>query len=165
MMKWLRALPLVIVLLGCVAVAQQYNAIINQTTTVAAPWTFNSGDLTIAGGSGSGCVQAASGVLSVTGSNCNTNSPGNVTVGAAVSGCGTSGYVLYNNSNVVGCQATVAGTPPLGFPAYTTGASIWYRNPYVLGARPHPMSEPPITIIALHFGFMRTSRLRRSLSR
>jgi hypothetical protein len=115
-------------------IAQQVTAVINQITTVAAAWTFGSGDLIVNGGSGSGCVQAASGVLSVTGSNCNTNSPGNVTIGAAVSGCGANGYVLYNNASVVGCEPASGSINPFGMPAYTTGASIWYSNPYVTGA-------------------------------
>ena len=50
---------------------------------------------------------------------------GSITIGAAISGSCTSGYLLYNNAGVIGClqAATVTGTPAAGDLSYWTSSS------------------------------------------
>ena len=50
---------------------------------------------------------------------------GSITIGAAISGSCTSGYLLYNNAGVIGClqPVTTTGTPAAGDIPYYDGAS------------------------------------------
>lgn len=137
MIRWIHSMfrglrVAILLLLAANLVAEDAGAQTNtQNTayTVTAPWSFAAGQFIL--GSSSGCLQAASGVVSVLGANCGT---GGVTVGATITGTCPSGYMLYSNSGAIGCQVVSgAATNSVGFPNYITGASMFYPNPYFSG--------------------------------
>ncbi len=49
---------------------------------------------------------------------------GNIVIGAPVTGCSNSGYVIYNNGGLVGCEAAPSGGFTIGTTTITNGTSL-----------------------------------------